>query len=165
MSYIRWIPPPSPSRSLWRFFPIGVIAAIGVVVAVNGGMVYLALYGFPGQAGSEDFALSNHYDAVLERAQREAALGWTLAAQADETGRPVVMLFGSDRTPLRGASVAGYAARPVGSPQSRRLVFSEKSAGRYVADVVLPQAGQWDLTLSASAEGHDLAATRRVVVR
>ena len=45
---------------------------------VNAGMVYAALHSFPGEAGDEGFALSNHYDAVLEREQREAALGWTV---------------------------------------------------------------------------------------
>ena len=45
---------------------------------VNAGLVYAALHSFPGKAGDEGFALSNHYDAVLEREQREAALGWTV---------------------------------------------------------------------------------------
>jgi nitrogen fixation protein FixH len=165
MSYIRWIPSPSPGGSLWRFFPIGVIAAMGVVVAVNGGMVYVALHGFPGQAGEEDFALSNHYDAVLERVQREAALGWTLSAQADDTGRPVVTLVDRNRAPLRGASVTGFAERPLGAPQTQQLMFRETAAGRYVGSMALPKPGQWDLTLSASADGHAVAATRRVIVR
>ena len=48
------------------------------MVLVNAGLVYAALYSFPGKAGDEGFDLSNHYDAVLERGQREAALGWTV---------------------------------------------------------------------------------------
>lgn len=165
MSYIRWIPPPSAGRSLWRFFPIGLVVAMTVVVAVNGGMIYAALHSFPGKAGDEGFELSNHYDAVLDRAQREVALGWTIAAWTDDAGRPVVTLTDRSNAPLQGASVAGLAARPLGADESQRLMFSEIAAGRYVASAALPAQGQWDLTLSASADGHDMAATRRVIVR
>jgi nitrogen fixation protein FixH len=152
-------------RSLWRFFPLAVVAGLGVVVVVNAGMVYAALHSFPGQAGDEGFELSNHYDAVLEREQREAALGWTVVVRTDAAGRPEVRLSDHVGAPLRGASVAASAERPLGAPETQSLVFRESDAGRYVADTVLPTAGQWELTLSASFGGHDIAATRRVIVR
>ena len=89
---------------------------MALVVAVNAGMVYAALHSFPGAAeGDEGFALSNHYDVVLERAQREAALGWTVAAQADEAGRAVVTL--TDRIGARPARGDGRR-----QPRSGRLV-------------------------------------------
>jgi nitrogen fixation protein FixH len=151
-------------KSMWRFFPLAVAAGLGVVIAVNAGMVYTALHSFPGQAGAEDFALSNHYDAVLDREQAEAALGWTLVARTDDAGRPEVALTDRDGASLRGASVAATAERPLGAPEQRALAFHEVAAGRYVADAVLPMPGQWELTLSASQLGHDMAATRRVIV-
>ena len=52
-------------RSMWRFFPLAVVAGLGIVVVVNAGMIYAALSTFPGQAGEGDFALSNHYDCLL----------------------------------------------------------------------------------------------------
>lgn len=170
MSHISWIPPPSgrapgSARSVWRCFPWLVAAAMSVVVAVNAGMIYAALASFPGKAGNAGFDLSNQYNAVLDRAQREAELGWTMLARADGTGRPEVILTDRQGSPLIGASVAASAERPLGAPQTRRLAFHETDAGRYVADVVLPAAGQWDLTLTASAGGHDMAATRRIIVR
>jgi nitrogen fixation protein FixH len=45
---------------------------MGVVVAVNAGMIFAALASFPGKAGSDSFDLSNQYDAVLDHAQRAA---------------------------------------------------------------------------------------------
>ena len=119
---------------------------------------------FPGQAGNEGFELSNHYDAVLEREQREAALGWTVVVRTDAAGRPEVRLSGRDGAPLRGASVAASAERPLGAPETQSLVFRESDAGRYVVDTALPAAGQWEMTLSASFGGHDITATRRVIV-
>jgi nitrogen fixation protein FixH len=152
-------------NSPWRWFPLAVIAGLGAVVLVNVGLMVAALYSFPGKAGSEDFALSNRYDAVLRHAEQEAALGWTVSASADADGVPMVLLSGGDGRPLHGASLEADADRPLGAPEQRHLVFHEAEAGRYVADAVLPARGQWELTISASAEGHRVAATRRVVVR
>jgi nitrogen fixation protein FixH len=171
MSYIRWIPPAScghptdPGRSVWRWFPWLVAAAMGVVVVVNAGMIYAALASFPGKAGNDGFDLSNQYDAVLDHARRAAELGWTMRARADGTGTPEVTLTDRQGSPLTGASVAAAAERPLGAPETHRLVFHETGAGRYVADTALALPGQWDLTLSASAGGQQLATTRRIIVR
>ncbi len=166
MSYIDWRSAPSRRRSAWRFFPVAVIVSMTIVVAVNAGMVYTALHSFPGAAeGDEGFALSNHYDNVLDQAQREAALGWNVAAQTDDAGRAVVVLTDRLGAALHDAAVAASAERPLGAPETRSLVFHEVDAGRYVADAVLPLRGQWELTLTASAGGHTMAVTRRVIVR
>lgn len=166
MSYIRWKPQQPPGSSRWQYFPLAVIAFMSVVVAVNAGMVYAALHSFPGAAGDdESFALSNHYDLVLEHARQEAALGWSVRAEADDARRAVVLLTDRAGEPLHGASLTGTAERPLGAPQTRALTFREASAGHYVADGALPIAGQWELTLSAMADGHEMAVTRRVIVR
>jgi nitrogen fixation protein FixH len=171
MSYIRWIPPasfgraPDPARSVWRLFPWLVAVAMGVVVVVNAGMIYAALASFPGKTGDDGFDLSNQYDAVLDHAQRAAELGWTMLARADGTGTPEVTLTDRQGSPLTGASVAAAAERPLGAPETHRLMFHETDAGHYVADTALTLPGQWELTLSASAGGHEVAATRRIIVR
>jgi nitrogen fixation protein FixH len=170
MSHIGWIPPPSgrspgSARSGWRLFPWLITASIGAVVAVNAGMIYAAVTGFPGRAGDQGFALSNHYNAVLERTQREAELGWAVVARTDGIGRAEVVLNDRHGAPLRGASVAASAKRPLGASETHLLAFHEAAAGKYVADTALTTPGQWDLTLSASAGGHEMAVTRRIIVR
>jgi len=171
MSYIDWKQAPSEglpprSRSPWRFFPLGVVLSIGVVVAVNAGMIYAALHTFPGAAGDDaSFALSNHYDTVLEQAQRVAALGWVVMAATDDVGRVVVTLAARDGVPLRAATLTGSAERPLGTPQTYAVRFQEAGHGHYVADAPLPLPGQWDVTLSASVGSNAMAVTRRVIVR
>ena len=161
MSYLGWRPQ-RPPPSAWLLFPWAVAAAILLVVAVNAGMVFAALHTFPGQAGDEGFALSNHYDAVLDREARQASLGWSLSAAADD-GRAVVTLLAASGAPITGATIAAAAERPLGASDMRRLNFHE-IAGRYVADAPLPLSGQWELTITATQAGHDFAATRRVFV-
>ncbi len=39
----------APVRSAWRFFPHFVALGLGLVVAVNVGMAYLAISTFPGE--------------------------------------------------------------------------------------------------------------------
>jgi nitrogen fixation protein FixH len=151
-------------NSPWRWFPLALMAGLGAVMLVNAGMVFAALKSFPGKAGSEDFELSNRYDTVLQRSERDAALGWTVQASTDEAGLPVVVLTRRDGAPLQGALLEGVAGRPLGPAETQHLTFHESAVGRYVADAVLPEQGQWELTLSASAGGSQIAATRRVIV-
>ena len=151
-------------KSAWRFFPWAVAGAIGLVVVVNGGMIYAAVHSFPGKAGEAGFALSNHYDAVLALAENEAALGWSIAAATDRQARPIVTLTGRDGRALPAIAVTGSAGRPLGDQEAVQLLFRETEPGRFVAASALSVPGQWDLTLSISAGEHTMAATRRVIV-
>jgi nitrogen fixation protein FixH len=150
--------------SRWRWFPWALAGSMGVVVAVNVAMVTFALHTFPGQAGSDGFDLSNHYDEVLARVQHDTALGWVVRALPGDSGRPVVVLTDRSGAPLRDAVVVGTAERPLGPAETTHLVFRADAAGRYVADAALTMPGQWELQLSVGALGHTIAATRRVVV-
>lgn len=151
--------------SHWRLFPWAIAAAMGLVIAVNGGMVYAALHSFPGSAGSDGFDLSNHYDQVIDRAQQQAALGWSVQAAVDADRRPVLQLHDRAGAPLTGAAVRAIAERPLGPSHVATLTFRETAPGRYLGDASLDEPGQWDVQLTASALNHEVATTRRILVR
>lgn len=156
--------PEAPSR--WWLFPWAITAAMLVVIAVNLGMVYFALHTFPGQAGGDGFDLSNRYNAVLARVERQQAeLGWHLHAVPDGARRPVLLLSDRDGAPLTGALVQARAERPVGPEHKTRLLFHEVAPGRYASDAALDEAGQWELLLSASAQGHRFITTERILTQ
>lgn len=156
----------SPLRSAWRFYPWIVAAGMSVVVAVNIGMVTFALRTFPGQApGGEGFDLSNRYNAVIDRVHEEAALGWTIDVGADRRGHPVLVMTDGGHLPLAHAQVTATADRPVGAALTTPVAFAETTPGHYVGDVSLPAQGQWEVLLTASVNGHDVTATRRIVVK
>lgn len=154
-----------PQRSVWRLFPWFAAAAMAVVWAVNGIMVYSALHTFPGNAGDDGFDLSNHYNIVLDHMDHQAALGWAVTIGADQAGHPSFVLMERSGAPLTGAAVEASAERPVGEALARPVRFAETAPGQYVAADVLTPKGQWDLRLSIKAHGETFVTTRRIVVR
>lgn len=151
-------------NSLWRLFPWAIGAGMGVVVMVNGAMVWSALHTFPGKAGRDGFELSNRYNAVLERVEEQAHLQWSVAAGSDARGHVVLSLADAKGAPLIGGRIEGLAERPVGDERQETIVFNEKGGGRYVGDIALDLPGQWEVQITAHANGKTLTTTRRVVV-
>lgn len=154
----------SSQRTSWHLFPVAMIAGLVLVVAVNAGMVWVALGTFPGVAATDVFDHSNAYDSVLAQANREAALGWTVATGSDGA-TATLRLLDRDGHALAGARVLADARRPVGPDQATSLAFVEPAPGEYRASVALPARGQWDLRLTITQGGQVLHATRRVQVK
>jgi len=154
-----------PSRNLWPYFPWFITAAMSVVIAVNFFMAYSALHTFPGNAGGDGFDLSNRYNAVIDHMKQEAALGWAVQAEADPAGHPVVVLTDRSGGVLAGAAIEATAQRPLGDPHTTSVRFTETSPGRYLGAAALDEPGQWELEISATAAGHEISTTRRIVVR
>jgi nitrogen fixation protein FixH len=153
------------SRNLWPFFPWFIAAAMGVVIAINCFMAYSALHTFPGNAGSDGFDLSNHYNAIIERMKQEAGLGWAVQAEVDQAGHPVVVLTDRSDVALAGAEIEATAQRPLGDRHARQVRFAEVSPGHYHGDVTLDEKGQWELEIWANVDGKEFSTTRRIMAR
>jgi nitrogen fixation protein FixH len=147
----------------WQHFPLFALLSLGVVIIVNGILAYDALSTFPGLAVADDFDASNRYDEVLAKAQRQAALGWTLQTRI-ESGRPVVVLIARDGHAMDTAQIIATAQRPLGPPQTTEINLVSEGNGVYRADAPLDTPGQWDLALHVSAGGDSLTATRRLIL-
>jgi nitrogen fixation protein FixH len=151
-------------NSAWRWFPVASLAALGVVVLINSGMIYAALHTFPGNAADDGFDASNRYNRVLDLAARQAALGWTVDAKA-EGNRAVVHVVGRDGQSMPNAMVAATARRPLGPPMTIELTFDEQPGGVWRAEAALPQPGQWELEVKVVDSADTLTVTRRVLVK
>ena len=153
------------TNSAWNLFPWAIVAGMLVVVAVNAGMIVSALQTFPGKAGRDGFDLSNRYNKVIDRVQKQAALGWTIVVEVDSQSRPTVRLTASGGAPLVNPRVLAIARRPLGDSQDTDLRFGHSGNGRYVSDTPLATQGQWDLMLTVTSQNRELMTTRRIVVR
>lgn len=155
----RW---PRAPRSAWDWFPWAITLALVVVIAINGGMVWIAVNTFPGVAGTDGYDLSNDYNRVLTAEARQKALGWQLRARLDPANHTVVRLVDRTGAPLPGARLTATAERPIGPKDTRTLAFQEVAPGRYIATKTLPM-GRWDVLVDARADGHLFTSTAQVV--
>ena len=93
-------------RSLW--IPAVFVGAMGLVVAVNGIMVYFATSTFPGLDTDKAYVQGLAYNETLREARASDALGWTAVAIV-EAGRLTVDL--ADRENLHaGAAEEDFAS-------------------------------------------------------
>jgi nitrogen fixation protein FixH len=152
------------NTTVWRWFPHGLIASMGVVFAINGYMVYDALHTFPGAAGTDGFDLSNRYDQVLATARQQAALGWKVETDVTPSRLPVLRLTDRNGDPLAVVTIDAHAERPIGPMNATPLAFRPVGDGRFQADTSL-FSGQWDIMLTVQADGQRYDTTRRVIVR
>jgi nitrogen fixation protein FixH len=153
-----WIP--------WIF-----VAAMGVVVAVNGVMVYLALSSFGGLAHERAFARGIAYNRLLATIEHQESLGWraTLrwepAASGNGAGELRLDLAQANTAPLSGASIQARLRRPLERMAVVDAQFVETSGGIYVARLALPRAGQWDVELQVTRLAESLDLRQRIFAR
>ncbi len=152
------------NTTVWRWFPHGLIATMGIVFLVNGYMVYDAYSTFPGISGKDGFDVSNEYMRVLKTAQQQAALGWQLEAALADDRFPVLRLTDRAGAPLTATKIDAQAERPVGPVDTTALAFRSIGDGWYRSDTSL-YSGQWDIMLTLHADGLQYRATRRLAVK
>ena len=151
---------PAP-RSVWRFFPHAMIGLLLTVVVVNFGMIWSATRTFPGAVDDHAFDTGNNYNAILDAAARQAALGWQLDVAAGNHA-VAIRLDGKDGKPLTGVTLHIVAEHPVGPAERTEFAFAPAD-GSWVAP--LPSLGQWQIELVARHDDQELRATRRLVLQ
>lgn len=156
-------------RSGW--IPWAFVAFMGLVAAVNGVMVYLALSTFTGTTVDRAYERGRRYNEVLAEAARQAAFGWRFElrwAPATEPNKGRLVVAATDRNgaPLEGLAIEGEVLRPLGRPAPIPLALTQAGSGRYVAPVALDGAGQWEVRLAArrGADG-PVEFRERIIVR
>ncbi len=149
---------PNP-KSLWRFFPLWMIGALLLVVAVNSYMIYQAISTFPGLVDEHAYDTGNNYNAIMDSASRQAALGWQL--NVNVKGRELkVSLVDAKGKAIDGLNLSAIANRPLGAPETTPLKLNVDGT----ADVSALGAGQWAIAINASAHGATYRTIRRVVI-
>ncbi len=149
-----WIP--------WLF-----AAFFGVVVVVNGIMVFFALDSFSGLQTRGHYQRGLDYNRVIAAERAEQALGWSVHVgyepDAGRRGRVVVQAADRDGAPLAGAEVTVRMVRPVQDGFDRTIKLAAAGDGLYAATVELPLAGQWDIQTLIRHPSGSFRTSRRIV--
>ena len=125
-----------------------MLAFFGTVVAINVAMATLATRTFGGTVVDNSYVASQKYNDWLAEARAQRGLGWSVAAERDESGHVEV------RT-IAGAHVSALAQHPVGRSPDVALAFVSAGDGRYRSTAPLP-AGRWNLRLAVERGGERL---------
>lgn len=153
------------------WYPWLFVAAFGIVVAVNGVMIKLAIGSFSGLYTENSYERGLDYNATLAAARAQEEMGWQVELEAvpsgqdAATGRAVAIearFLDRDGRALIGLAVRALLLRPAAAGHDVELALAERGGGRYAGNVALPFAGQWDLRIVA--HGHDASwqSSRRI---
>ena len=125
-----------------------MIGFFGVIIAVNFTMARFATSTFGGIVVENSYVASQEFNAWLEEAERQRALGWDAVTAWRPDGRLAVRLTGVPA----GAEVTGVARHPLGRLPDRAITFTPNGSGRFLSTTVLPE-GRWTLRLEVRAAG------------
>jgi len=124
------------------------LAAFGVVLAINGAFVWLALDGFSGLSRPNAYREGLHYNDELAAAAEQQTRGWQ-SRYTLEADRLVLAVVLADGTPVTGLTLTAAVGRPVTADYDQTLALTETQPGRYLAAVTLAP-GQWSVVATGA---------------
>lgn len=128
----------------WHMTAILVIG-FSVVVAVNMLMATLAVGSFGGVVVENSYVASQNFNAWLEEAREENALGWTAAVSRAGDGRLRVETSGAPD----GTQAIAELRHPLGREETITLLLRNEGTGEFISADPLPE-GRWLVRLTLS---------------
>ena len=140
-----------------------MIGFFGVIFAVNGVFLYVALSTHTGLVALEPYRKGLHYNDRIAAAERQEALRWTPDLRlVPESGALTLALTDASGLPVPGLEISGVIGRPSTVQHDTKLALFETAPGRYAAAVGAREPGDWLVTLEAARE---TSAGRDIVYR
>lgn len=154
----------------YRWIPWVFVAAMAVVVAVNGGLVYFATREPVGLIVKNPYQDGLRYNERLAERREQRALGWQIAAAvypAATAGSFEVRIEARDRSGAPLSMLAGKVRfdRPVERLATVETELKPLGNGYYLAAVKLPRPGQWDLTVDFTDGAAQHSSSTRITAQ
>lgn len=139
------------------WYPWIFVAAMGVVVVVNGIMVAFALGTWTGLETDGHYEKGLAYNQDLAAARAQAERGWRVTFTLDgvagvgdvRTARITVAFVDHDGKPLADLDVKAVILRPTSEGHDQQLGLAPVGRGVYASAVTFPLPGQWDVRIHA----------------
>jgi nitrogen fixation protein FixH len=162
----RAIAMPGERRSRW--IPWAFVAFFGVVLAANAVMIVIAITSWPGLETRHAYQRGLAHDEALAAAAAQAALGWEVEFAFEQAGERTgtLRLDLADRfgNMLQDADVQAALVRPTHGGHDLLVGVPHHYGGRYLQDVALPLAGQWEVRVRIVAQGREYRLHERIWV-
>jgi len=140
-------------RITGRHVMAGFVAFFGVVIAVNGAFVYLALATWTGLDTEDAYSRGLAYNDVLAAAEQQHRLGWRVDIGIENSGPRSALIDlrvrDADGHAVEGLSVDADIRRPTNDRLDRNLALAPTIPGTYQGEVTLPRAGNWEVRVTA----------------
>lgn len=134
-----------------------LLGFFAVVFAVNGVFLWYANSSWTGLSAEDSYRRGLDYNRVIEQAESQAALGWTVetgfTTRDSVHGRLEISVTGPDGSAISHREVTAYFRRPVVEGLDFKASLVPQTDGSYAVDVTLPAPGQWDVRLEVSRPG------------
>ncbi len=162
------------SKRAWRNpWVVGWLVLLGIVLAVNAGMITLAFVTGPGLVDKNYYELGQEFERNrLKRVAARSALGWTAhldMPEENQQGIGAVYRFSVvDRVgvPVDNLQVQISTYRPSDADADFSVPMEPYAPGMYQAELVFPLKGHWEITLVAKQgeESYELIKRRIFVL-
>jgi nitrogen fixation protein FixH len=139
-----------------RWIPWAFVGFFGVVLVVNGVMVFVAFSTWTGLEAESAYKQGLAYNRALERARVQDALGWRVALSFEPSQRGERGLLSLDLEDARGgfieqAVVHARLARPTHEGYDFVVRVPHHWGGTYQTEITFPLPGVWNVELAVEA--------------
>lgn len=128
-----------------------MLAFFGVIIGVNLIMATFATSTWTGLIVKNSYVASQDFNAKLEKARKQEALGWTSSAALSGSELSVKILDAAGK-PLSALNVVARVYRPVAEAEDHDVALTAYGVGAYRAKVDLG-AGLWEAAVLATDRG------------
>ena len=144
----------SDSEFTGRHMLIAMLAFFGVIIAVNVTMAIFASSTWTGLIVKNSYVASQDFNAKLEKAKAQAAMGWTSKIALE--GEELELTIADAKTrPLAALTVVAKVYRPVAEAEDHSVALSELRPGVYGAKVDL-KSGLWEVAIMATGRNEEV---------
>ncbi len=135
-----------------------LLAFFGVMFAVNGVFVYVALTSFSGVSEKDAYVKGLNYNRAIEENLEQRARNWLVLLDTENLGQnsSILTLSAKDRDgkDLFFDEVKMILKRPAQENLDFEVIPT-KEGEKFVAKVDFPLPGQWDVVVTANGAGYD----------
>lgn len=151
------LPRPSDKWIPWYF-----VLFFAVLSCIFGGFAWVAVTTHTGTVTDGAYQKGLAYNGVIEKAERQAALGYR-PALVREGDRLVFTLAGADGAPVAVETATVWFYRPANARRDLRAAMAPAGGGRFEYAPDLPAAGLWEVRILARTAQGPYQYTKRMV--